>query len=145
MSSPRLAVIDSSVTVKWLLPEPGRAEAIRLLDEYEAGTADLIAPGLLCEEVASALSKRCRRKEMTAAQAETMFRFFDLRHPRIVDAPWHLEAALGLSLRHHLSLWDSLYLALAIEARADLITADQRLFRSVAGHYPFVRLLGRGP
>ena len=143
MSSPRLAGIDSSVAVKWLLPEPGRAEAVRLLDEYEAGTADLIAPRLISEEVASALSKRCRRKEMTAARAEAMFRLFDLRRPRIVDAPGHLEMALGLSLRHHVSLWDALYLALAIERRADLITADQRLFRSVARHYPFVRLLGQ--
>jgi predicted nucleic acid-binding protein len=137
-----LIVIDSSVAVKWLLPEPGRAEALELLDYYEAGTTDLIAPRLLSEEVASALSKRCRRREITAAKAEQMFALFNLRRPRIVDEPWHLDVALSLSLKHHLSLWDSLYLALAVEKRADLITADHRLYRSVARRYPFVKLLG---
>lgn len=141
MSGARLAVIDSSVVVKWLLPEPGRADALRLLDHYEAGIADLIAPRLLTEEVASALSKRCRRREMTPAQAEKMFRLFDLRSPILVDT--HVGMALHLSVKHQISLWDAFYLALAIEKRADLITADHRLYRSVARHYPFVRLLAR--
>jgi predicted nucleic acid-binding protein len=53
-----------------------------------------------------------------------------------------IAEALALALRHQISFWDSLYLALAINQRADLITADQRLYRSVSRHYPFVKLLG---
>jgi predicted nucleic acid-binding protein len=138
--NPALLVIDASVVIKWVLPEPGRLEALELLDAYEAGTVDLIAPRLLMEEVASALSKRCRSKELTAAQAQQAFRLVAFRQPAI-PGETDLHAALSLSLAHQLSLWDSVYLALAIDQRCDLVTADRRLSRAVTRHYPFVRLL----
>src|SRR5947207_3037347 len=45
MSALRHVVVDSSVVLKWVLPEAGRSKALALLDEYEAGQTDLIAPG----------------------------------------------------------------------------------------------------
>ena len=62
MTALRHVVVDSSVVLKWVLPEAGRSKALALLDEYEAGQTNLIAPRLLREECASALFKRCRRR-----------------------------------------------------------------------------------
>jgi predicted nucleic acid-binding protein len=138
----RLVVIDASVALKWVLAEPGRAQAMELLDAYGHGTMDLIAPRLIMEEVASALSKRCRRKELSHAQAEKAFELFDRRRPCLADTTVHLRQAFSLSLRHHLSLWDCIYLALAIDRRADLITADRRFHRSVSQFYPFTSMIG---
>ena len=141
MAGLRHVVVESSVVLKWILPEPGRSKALALLDEYEAGRTDLIAPGLLMEECASALSKRCRRGDLTAADARLAFHLLELRQPLLIDEPGRSRAAFELSLLHHLSFWDSVYLALAIDKRCDMVTADRR-FRTGAGkYYPFVILL----
>lgn len=55
MAASRHVVIDNSVVLKWVLPEPGRCKALALLDEYETGQTDLIAPRLLMEECARTL------------------------------------------------------------------------------------------
>ena len=138
----RRLVVNSSVVLKWVLAEPGRNYAIELLNEYESGLTDLIAPALLMEEAASARSKRCRRKELTAAQASKAYQFLELRQPLVVEEPSHLHTALGLSVRHHLSFWDCVSLALAISERCDIVTADRRLQTGAQRHYPFVTLLG---
>jgi len=134
-------IVDASVAVKWVLVEPGGDQALALLRSFAAGETDLIAPRLIQEEVASALAKRFRRRQISSAQAENAFAEFLEHRPGLMDTSDDLRRALALSLEHQISLWDSVYLALAIRTRADLITADQRFYRSVSRHYPFVRLL----
>jgi len=132
-------VVDASVVVKWALNEPGDEAALNLLAEYGARIVDLIAPLLLLAEAASALSKRFRGKELNRRQAVEAFRWIEERRPALIDVS--IQEALALSLAHQLSLWDSVYLALAIQHRADLATADRRFFRSMRAHYPFVLLV----
>ncbi len=141
MTEPSVVVVDASVAVKWIILETGRESALDLLRRVVSGEVIMIAPRALMEEVASALSKRVRRKQLTATQARAAFRYFDWRRPRLVEDPQLLVEALDLSLRHHLSLWDSLYVALAVRLRCNLVTADERLHRGVSRHYPFVELL----
>lgn len=114
-----MIVVDASVVLKWILPEPDREEAVLLLDEYESGKVNLIAPPVIVLEVASALSKRCRRKLITGRQAEQAFQDFEIRQPVLIDNG--VRSGLSLSIQHQLSLWDCLYLALAIDRRADLV------------------------
>lgn len=134
-----MQVVDASVVVKWVLPEAGRRESLALLDAYEAGAIDLISPPVLREEVASALARRCRRKEITPAQARVAFQFLEERLPRLVQVP--AQAALEVALRHHLSLWDCVYLVLAVHHGCELVTADRRLYRAAKAFFPLVNLL----
>jgi predicted nucleic acid-binding protein len=135
-------IVDASVAVKWVLIEPGSNQALALLQSFAADEVDLIAPRLIQEEVASALTKRFRRRQITRAQAENAFAEFLNHRPALLDTSGDVRRALTLSLEHQISLWDSVYLALAIRTRADLVTADERFYRAVSRHYPFVRLLG---
>ena len=135
-------IVDASVAVKWVISEPGRSAAVSLLGLYEADRIYLAAPRLIVHEVASTLSKLSRRKKIPNSNADYAFRSFELHRPELVDDAELASPALSLSLQHQMSYWDCLYLALAIERRADLITADWRFYRSVARHYPFVKLLG---
>jgi len=137
-----LRLVDASVVVKWAVKEAGRDDSLALLNAYEARKIGLISPRVLREEVASALSKRCRRKLITHPEAEAAFQFLDQRMPFLVHDAELAGEALRISLRHHLSFWDGLYLALAIRYRCDMVTADPRLVRAVRPHYPFVALLG---
>ena len=138
---PETFVVDCSVAAKWVLPEPDGAPAARLFDRYEAGEISLIAPDLLLVEVASLLAKRHRRKQISAEQAREAFGFMTNAAPRLFEAGPRLHRALELSLRHQMSLWDCVYLALAIERDCPLLTADRRLFRSGAARHPALQLI----
>ena len=135
-------IVDASVAVKWVLVEPGGHQALALLQSFAGGETDLIAPRLIQEEVASALTKRFRRRQITRAQAENAFAEFLEHRPALLDTSDDVRRALALSLEHHIGLWDSVYLALAIRTRADLVTADERFYQAISRHYPFVKLLG---
>jgi predicted nucleic acid-binding protein len=138
---PETFVVDCSVAAKWILPEPGRTAALAWFDRYSAGEVWLIAPDLLLAEFASLVVKGHRRKRITAPQALEAFSLMTKCAPRLYDIQPRLPRALDLSLRYQLSLWDSLYLTLALEFDCSLITADLRLYRALKGRHPFVQRL----
>lgn len=134
--------MDASVAMNWLIRERGEGTALALLNLYGAQEAQLIAPRQIMDEVASALAKLHRRKVISFLDAHVAFQLFTKRRPDLWEGTKLTSKAFDLSLEHQVSFWDSLYLALAIDQRADLVTADQRFYRSVSRHYPFVKLLG---
>ena len=52
---PRPFVLDTSVAVKWYLPEELHVQAIQLLRRAEAGDIELLAPGTVHPEFFNAL------------------------------------------------------------------------------------------
>jgi predicted nucleic acid-binding protein len=139
---PETFVLDCSVAAKWVLPEPDRAPSLKLFERYAAGEVALIAPDLLLAEFASLLAKRNGRKQISTAQARDAFRLMTKCAPRLFDTRPRLFLALDLSLRHHMSLWDGVYVALAMEHDCPLLTADRRLFRAGGSRHPCLRLVG---
>jgi predicted nucleic acid-binding protein len=138
---PETLVVDCSVAAKWLLHEAGHAEALHLLQEEKSGKVTLIAPDLLLTEFASLLAKRVRRKQMLPTEARDAFGLLEEYAMILFGTRLLLGAALELALDRHASLWDCVYLALAIENNCRLITADRRLFKSGTGLHPAIRLL----
>jgi predicted nucleic acid-binding protein len=138
---PEKFVLDCSAAAKWVLPEPDRAPALGLFERYAAGEVLLIAPDLLLAEFASLAAKRHRRKELSAEQAREAFRLMVKCAPRLFDMRPYLPRALDLSLRYQMSLWDCVYLALALDHDCPVLTADRRLFRAGKAGHPSVRLV----
>jgi predicted nucleic acid-binding protein len=134
-------VVDCSVAAKWVLPEPDRAPAMRLLERYEAGEISLIAPDLLLAEFASLLARRTRRKQISQGQAREALQLMERCALLLFDMRPRLRRALDIALEHHLSLWDSIYAALAVEHDCLFVTADRRLFRSSVAWHAKVSLL----
>lgn len=132
-------VVDCSVAAKWVLPEPGRAAALGWFDRYSSGEIGLIAPDILLVEFASLLARSCRRKLITSPQAREAFSLMTKCAPRMYEVQPRLLRALDLSLRYQLSLWDCLYLTLALEFDCSLLTADLRLYRALKGRHPSVQ------
>lgn len=143
--SPNVAVVDASVVMKWFLPEPLRPEAVSLLDNHRAGRVILAAPPHLAAEVAAALTKRVRRGHLSAQQASEAFSYFESYAPTTLTPPGLVASAMQLALAHQQSVYDCLYLALALEMRCDLITADARFHASLSVMYPFIRALQAEP
>ena len=97
---PEAFVPDCSIAAKWILPEPDRTPTVGLFEQYAAGKILLIAPDLILAEFASLLSKRHRRKELSAEQAQEAFRLMTKCSPRLFDTREQIPRALDLSLQH---------------------------------------------
>ncbi len=119
-------VVDASVAVKWVIDEPDSPQAARLLDGRQ-----LLAPDLLWAECGSVLRTKVRRGLLAAQDAELACRV--LRGSDIQTTPSQslVAHALSLALRMQHSVYDCLYLALALETDRPLVTADQRFVERV--------------
>jgi predicted nucleic acid-binding protein len=122
-------VVDASLVVKWFFPEP-QADVARVLLP-QAGS--FVAPDTMPIEVASALARRCRRREMQAA--DVVASIGDLRLLGIASTPSAslMADALEVSLANRHPFADCLYLALARRTGAALATFDRRL-ATLASH-----------
>jgi predicted nucleic acid-binding protein len=123
-------VVDASVGVKWFVPEVHAAEARRWRD----GSDELHAPAFFFDlEIANILWKKVRRAEITRADADQILGLLPAlpltRHPE----PPLLTAAFDLADRTQRTVYDCLYLALAVRLGGRMVTADQRLCNSLAG------------
>ena len=66
-----LFVLDSSVAVKWSLPEAGSQKALALRDDARNQIHELIAPEVFASEVAHALTRAERQKIIPVGEALT--------------------------------------------------------------------------
>lgn len=139
--SPFALVLDTSVAVRWYVPEPGSSAALALLAEPHAW----LAPRLLLTEFGAALFRKVGRGELTPAEAtdavESLLRYAKRGTIRLAPDEALITQAFRLALLLHHKLPDCLYLALAEEEGAGLATADDRLGRLAASRGIPVRLL----
>jgi predicted nucleic acid-binding protein len=116
-------VVDASIAVKWFVPEELSAAARRLLAaEYE-----LLAPDLLWAELGNALWKKHRRRELDQRTAGRLLRDFSRVPIEFHRTIRWAGAALELAMRHGVTVYDALYLALAAGHGCRVLTADRRL------------------
>ena len=137
-------VVDASVAAKWLLPAAGEdliVQANRLLASHVKHTLHLIAPDLILSEIGNVLVKAVRRGRISHADAEHSLRRFSDLDLEIVPADNLLVKALQIAATGNRSFYDSLYVALALDAKIELITADERLVNALGSRFP-IRWLG---
>lgn len=124
----RLA-LDARVLVKLFINEEGSRSAANLVGKAEV----LIAPDLLWAEAGNVLWKYCRRSELTADEAAAIL--VDMMRMPIEILPSRdlIETALELAIHSDRTVYDCLYLAAAIQEKAVLLTADERLVNAFTG------------
>ena len=129
------AVVDGSVAAKWYFAEPGHEAADRVLAARIAGERELFAPDLIVPEFVNVLWKRVRRRECPRQAAEEILALWEVDRPRLVASSDLAGQAFELATALDQPVTDCLYLALALELEAPLVTADRRLARA-AGSTP---------
>ena len=117
----RAAVVDASVAVKWVLPEPDSDSAVALRDKV------LHAPDLALAECGNALWVRVHRGVLSKAEAEICFAALSLAPVRWTPTGQLAAEAMALALDLDHPVYDCVYLALAIARDLPLVTADRRL------------------
>lgn len=137
------AVVDASVILKWyLLDEAHGAQALALLQQCTAGKLEILAPSLLMYELLNGLVIAARRARLDQNTISLSFKGFMSLGVRFYEVSFFAEKVLQYCRLYGRSVYDSSYLSLAEQEGVDLITADERLFKSVQKDLPWVRWIG---
>lgn len=137
-------VLDASVAAKWVLPpatEPLAVEATRLLDSFGTGEARLSVPDLFWPEIGNILWKCVRRGRISEQSALDGIDWLQALGISTSPTMPLMREAVKIALTFERSVYDSVYLALALASGRFLITADERLANALAVRLP-VRWLG---
>ena len=140
----KLVVVDASVGVKWLglfASEEFADRAKVLLDRKASGAIRLLVPDLFWLEIGSALCKATRRTKCTPTEAHQALGEMQQLPLQTMPSIKLVSSAAEIALQYGRSIYDSVYVALAREARSELVTADEKLANAVAAYLP-VKWLG---
>jgi predicted nucleic acid-binding protein len=138
-------VVDASVVVKWFVPEIHSDAARRLLvlpHEY-------VAPDLLFAETANTIWKKIRREELTAGEGQQLVADIGRIGLETVPCRALAEDTHALANATGRTVYDSMYVALAVRLNTRSITADERLeaalkkIPAVARHIQLVQTFER--
>jgi predicted nucleic acid-binding protein len=134
---PRLLVLDTSVAIKWHLPEQLSDEAARLLEAVGESASEFLAPSTLEPEFFNALWQRRRRNEIESDELWRIWTDFRIGAPITLYDPADLiERAAELTTETGIIIYDALFVALAEHTRTVVITADSQLIQTLNGtHY----------
>ncbi|MGB6228627.1 MAG: type II toxin-antitoxin system VapC family toxin [Litorimonas sp.] len=130
-------IVDASIALKWVIAEDGSNRAVRLLDGRP-----LHAPCLLLTEAANALWVIQRRGTINgdgAADALARLRTAPLVFP-VSDGDLVGQALRLAQFLDH-PAYDCVYLALAIERRLPVVTADRRFAKAAARNSDTIELV----
>src|SRR5689334_13694911 len=131
-------VLDASVAMKWVLPEPDTPEAVRLRNDFRLGLCDLIAPDVFVPEVAHGLTKAERRGIIPIGVAERRMLNVINCLPGLYPALPLSRRAIQIASRVRIAVYDCMYVALAEREGCELITADQKLITTLQPTFPFI-------
>ncbi len=139
-----LFVLDVSVAVKWALPPAGErltTEALELLDRFGKAEVDFIVPDLFWIELGNALWKAVRIGRCAPADAAEGMSAMRSRGLPTLTSYGLLDQALSIAITFDRTMYDSVYVALALQSQCELVTADERLANALAARFP-VKWLG---
>jgi predicted nucleic acid-binding protein len=121
-------VLDTSVVVKWFVPENYSAEALRFLS---SGYRRHIPVPLQSEFVQTIWKKVYQRKEIVAADGRSILGALLATPFEIHDVAPLLEPAYDIAVATGRTVDDSVYLALAVDLGCTFMTADQQLYNAL--------------
>lgn len=121
-------VLDASTVAVAFFREPYSKAARNLL----TSETQLHAPDLLLAELAGVIWKRHRRSEIDADEAKQLLRDFQGLPVLLTSSQELADVALELALRTDRTVYDCLYIALAVRLDCHMVTADKRLANALS-------------
>jgi predicted nucleic acid-binding protein len=137
--------LDSSVALKWVLPEADSDKAIRLRDDFHNGLVDLVAPDILPVETLHALTKAERQRRIVHGTAQALWQSILSDCPALHPHIPLLDRAYEIASAERIGIYDCIHVALAERESCELVTADARLITNLQPTFPFVRHLSTLP
>jgi predicted nucleic acid-binding protein len=138
-------VVDSSVALKWVLPQADSGKAIRLRDEYTGGIHELLAPDIFPSEIANGLASAERQRGIGSGESAIFLNDVLSAAPALHASSPLLIRALEIAISMKRAVDECIYLALAEAERCELVTADDQFARGLRTSYPFIVSLASLP
>ena len=119
-----IVVVDSSVVVKWYVNEDHTLEAERLIDS----SLELHAPELLLAEFGNIIWKKLRNQDIDeqlanfAIESIAKLTIVLHSHPKLIRSAYTMAVETGTSV------YDWIYLSLALSLSCKFVTADRKFF-----------------
>jgi len=127
-------VVDASVGIKLFVAEPLSDEAHALFAQLSTDPqTQLHVPDLFYIECANILWKYVQRLGYTLKAAREDLTLLGALSLRSTPTAWLMSGALEIAAAHKISAYDACYVALARQLRLPLVTADQKLTRTITG------------
>ena len=125
-------VPDASVVLKWVLREEGKdaESALSVFRDFADGLLDIVTHHLWLYEVANVLVLKADLKESLRSLDFLLDQ--DFRVIELSRQTTHLTCKMALDFG--VTYYDASYHALAIQERAQFITADERYYRKARTH-----------
>jgi predicted nucleic acid-binding protein len=139
-----IVVLDASVAAKFVFPVTGEAlveQSIELFDSYRLGKTNLLVPDLFWGEMGNVAWKGVRQLRWPRSVAEDAISRLQAENFPTASSRALITDAVSIALNYQQSVYDSLYVALAVATGSTMISADERLVSALAAHFP-VKWLG---
>jgi len=124
-------VVDTSVVVKWYIPEQHHTEARALRDDYLDGKFDLVAPALLPFEAINALKYSGHYDGERLDDAAQSLPEYGIEFVPFNETGPVAEIANDLDI----TVYDASYVALAQKLDTEVYTSDGNLLDDLDGSY----------
>lgn len=120
-------VVDASVALKWAVNEEGSEHANALLDDLADGAIRLAAPEHLIGEVANGMRKRVTQGILNTEDAVEAFDAIAALELEFLGGAGRWFETLKAAMDWQITTYDALYVLVALDLDAELLTADHRL------------------
>ena len=137
-------VLDASVALKWFVPEVESEQARLLFRQRMRGDLSIHVPDHFFAEMGNILWKKVRSKELRRRDVPDIVRAIRAIPDEAYLSSDLLPGALDLAHEVKETVYDGLYLALAVALHCELVTADRRLWTRISsGNFRrYVRWVG---
>jgi predicted nucleic acid-binding protein len=130
---PAYLVVDTSVAVKWYLPEDLEDEALSVLDTGERGDVFVLAPDTIEPEFWNVLWQRYRKDELSLDEVLDYWDAFEESPLLLGEVLPLMPLATEITTHSGCIIYDALFVALAESEDTVVVTADKKLLEALKG------------
>ncbi|WP_347404971.1 type II toxin-antitoxin system VapC family toxin [Nodosilinea sp. LEGE 06152] len=125
-------VVDSSVAIKWFIPQKHSDKSRQILSAYQEGELDLLVPDLIYAEIGNIVWKLNRFQELSEQHAKDILKTFQLITFSVTPSSLLLNDAYHFAREYQRTVYDSLYVALSLRHQCLFVTGDSKLVNAVS-------------
>ena len=129
-----MKVIDSSALIKYVAKEENWEKVEEHLKE------GCITLDLATKETANALVKKALKNEVTTETAKEIINYLP-KIVRITPQKEHFSKAFEIAIKHKLTIYDALFIALSVNTNMPLLTSDEKQAKASKEHGVAVTLM----
>jgi len=126
-----IGVIDTSALIRMFVPDGPMVQGMsEFFHGVERGINTALAPELLIAESANVIFKKMQKDELNPDEAKDLMNDILSMPIKLYRHSPLIPQAMELASQHNLTVYDSLFVALAVQHSAILFSADEKILKT---------------